>query len=501
MPRPPTQFPESVAAVDLGSNSFHMVVARTEDGAPIIVDRLREMVQLAAGLDEKRNLGRRARDRALACLERFGQRVRHMPADCVRAVGTNTLRQAHNAPDFLVEAESALGQSIETISGMEEARLVYLGVSQSMPDLAGRRLVIDIGGGSTELIVGSTAEPVLMESLCMGCVSMSRTRFRDGSISPKRWDRAVLAARQELEPIRSSFRKLGWEQAIGASGTIRAVEGILCEADPERNGITPKSLKRLRDAILAVEHVDELELAGLSAARRAVFPGGVAILYAIFQSLSIERMQHAPGALREGLLHDLIGRIGEADVRSVSVGALGDRYHVDWQQAGRVECTALMLLGQVERAWRLTSRQSRQLLSWAAQLHEIGLDVAHAHYHKHGEYILGQSDLLGFSRDEQAMLATLVRTHRRKIPVAIFKTVPRGRRKEIERLTLLLRLAVVLHRGRTPEEPLDARIEAAKKAVRLALPQGWLAEHALTRADLESEAEYLAALGFELEFA
>jgi len=494
------QFPENAAAVDLGSNSFHMVVARTEDGAPVVVDRLREMVQLAAGLDEQRNLDRRAWDRGLACLERFGQRVRHMSRESVRAVGTNTLRIARNAPEFLVEAESALGHPIETISGMEEARLVYLGVNRSMPDVGGQRLVIDIGGGSTELVIGSTSEPVLMESLYMGCVSMSRNRFRDGSISVKRWDRAVLAARQELEPIRSSFRKLGWEQAVGASGTIRAVENIVRVAELGRDGITMKSLKRLRDEILAVEHVDELELEGLSSDRRAVFPGGVAILYAIFHSLGIDRMRHAAGALREGLLHDLIGRHGEEDVRAVSVASLGDRYHVDWQQAGRVECTALMLLGQVEQDWRLTSRDSRQLLSWAARLHEIGLDVAHAHYHKHGEYILGQSDLLGFSRDEQAMLATLVRTHRRKIPVSIFKSVPRGRRKEAERLAALLRLAVVLHRSRTPEEKLDPKLEVGKKSLRLKLPADWLTEHALTRADLETEAEHLTALGFELRF-
>jgi exopolyphosphatase/guanosine-5'-triphosphate,3'-diphosphate pyrophosphatase len=245
-------------------------------------------------------------------------------------------------------------------------------------------------------------------------------------------------------------------------------------------------------------HVDRLELPGLNPNRRSVFPGGVAILSAVFEALGIGAMRHSEGSLREGLLYDLLGRIRQEDVRERSVRALGDRYHVDWNQAGQVERTALMLLSQVAADWRLESRESRRLLSWAVQLHEIGLDIAHAQYHRHGEYVIAASDLYGFSREEQKLLATLVRAHRRKFPTSMLKALPRKRGREVERLAILLRIAVVLHRSRTPDATPEPKLTVVKKSLSLKFPEGWMDEHPLTLADLRQEARYLEPAGYRL---
>ena len=493
--------PSFVAAVDLGSNSFHMVVARTENGVPIVVDRLREMVRLAAGLDEDRQLSVESQERALDCLKRFGERLSDIPSDCVRSVGTNTLRSAQNAQEFLTRAEADLGHSIETISGIEEARLIYSGVSHSLARSSSRRLVLDIGGGSTELIIGSSAEPILMESLYLGCVSMSKKHFGNGEITPQRWRKAEISALQELEPVQSRYRRLGWGQVVGASGTVRSIDNVVRLAGWSQKGITPRSLERLRDALLKASHVKRLRLEGLNPDRRAVFPGGVALLLATFEALGIESMQYSQGALREGILYDLLGRIREEDLRSQTVAGLANRYHVDQDHASHVEDTAIRFLLEVAEDWSLGSAGSRQWISWAAHLLEIGLDIAHQHYHNHGQYIIVASDLAGFSREEQNLLATLVRSHRRKFPVSLFKELPRNQARMAERLAILLRLAVVLHRSRRPPPFPQPHLSASEKSVKLTFPERWLEEHPLTRADLEQEGAYLSAAGYKLELS
>jgi len=488
---------QSFAAVDLGSNSFHLLIAREEGGELVVVDRMREMVQLALGLNKKRRLSERAQQEALDCLGRFGERIRHMPPFCVRAVGTNTLRRARNAAEFLPAAEEVLGHPIETISGVEEARLIYAGVTHGQAEPSARRLVLDIGGGSTELIVGEALTPLAMDSLYMGCASMTAARFPDGKITAKNWDAATLAALQEIEPVRKRMRALGWTHVVGASGTIRSVASVAREAGWIDAEITPKSLKRLRDYLIEAGDVAGLE--ELSERRRRVFPGGVAILSAAFTALGIDSMAVSDSALREGLLVDLLGRAREVDARSRSVGALGDRYHVDREQAQRVEQTALELFGSVAADWKLDSAELQKVLSWSAQLHEIGLDIAHAHYHKHGEYIVRESDLLGFSRDEQLLLATLVRAHRRKFPEASIRELPH-RRRSVARLAILLRLAVVLHRSRDPAPLPEIDVTVDKKTVALRFPAEWLDGHPLIQADLTQEQEWLEAVDLGLRF-
>jgi exopolyphosphatase/guanosine-5'-triphosphate,3'-diphosphate pyrophosphatase len=493
--------PEIVAAVDLGSNSFHMIVARLQNGELNVIDRMREMVRLAAGLDKKRRITAEARERALGCLERFGQRLRDMPPGSVRAVGTNTLRSARDSEDFLQAAEQALGHTIEIISGVEEARLIYLGVARSLADDTGRRLVMDIGGGSTELIVGERFKPIHMDSLYMGCVSMSREFFADGTITRKRINRADIAARMELEPVEAIYRGMGWTEAIGASGTIRAVAAVVHLARWADGVITAASLDRLVDALATAGHVDKLTLPGLDPERAPVFPGGAIILRAAFDALGIDKMQVADGALREGLLYDLLGRIRHEDVRSNSVNALATRYHVDAAQAQRVRDTALQCLDQTAETWGLAEEWPEQMLAWAAQLHEIGLDIAHSKYHKHGAYVVENTDLLGFSRQEQKLLAALVRGHRRKLPVTVIRTFPGKLFAAVQYLTVLLRLSVLLHRSRSPDPVADFTLQARKDGLVVEFPAGWLEAHPLTRADLEEEAVFLAAAGFSLTIA
>ena len=492
-----TADPEVVAAADLGSNSFHLVVAEVRGGQLVFVDRRKEFVRLAAGLDERKRLTPEASARALACLGRFGERVRGFPPGTVRVVGTNTLRRARNARDLLEAGQRTLGHPVEIISGLEEARLIYLGISRS---LAGdeRRLAVDIGGGSTELIIGEGSRPVDLESLYMGCVSYSLRHFPNGRVREKRWHRAEIEALQELEPVERRFRAGdGWRVAVGSSGTIRAVAGVVQEAGWCEEGITLEALHRLRELLLERGSTTEGGIKGLSEGRAPVFAGGVAVLLAVFKALGIERMRVAGGALREGALYDLLGRLHHEDTRHAAVESMARRYHVQPEQAERVRETALQLLGQCAEPWNLAGELPWLMLSWGAQLHEVGLDINHAGYHKHGAYIVENAEMHGFSLQEHLLLASLVRSHRRKFPRRIFDRLPLGWRRPARRGAVLLRLAAVLHRSRR-DEPLTVGIEVDGRDLRLVLPNAWLEKSPLTRADLRQEAEFLAAAKYRL---
>ena len=490
-----------VAGLDLGSNSFHMLVARAVNGRLVVIDRLRENVRLAAGLGPDGHLTQEAQDRAITNLERFGQRLRHLPARRVRAVGTNTLRQAGNSAAFLVRARKALGHRIEIISGSEEARLIYLGVSPYLPPNGGRQLVVDIGGGSTECVIGEGSRVLRGDSLYMGCVSFTSRFFPDQQLSRERFREAEIAAQLELASIRQRFCDLGWEQAVGASGTILAVAEVLRAnnwLDDSAAGplITAKGLRKLRKALATGGDASSLKLAGLSDDRKAVFAGGVAILGAVFDSFGLRQMTTAQGALREGLLHDLLGRIHHEDIREQSVRQLAEIHRVDEPHAVRVEQTALVLFQQARSSWKLRDEHV-DLLRWAARLHEVGLSVSYSGYHKHGAYLVHHADLPGFSRDDQALTAALIRRHRRKIKreratgMSLSDTT-------LLRLAALLRLAVLLHRERS-ERPLPPfALAALKEQLHLSFPAEWLAAHPLTSADLNEEAQRLRGIDFTL---
>jgi exopolyphosphatase/guanosine-5'-triphosphate,3'-diphosphate pyrophosphatase len=495
-----SQPPEIVAAVDLGSNSFHMIVCRLKDGKLHTIDRLREMVRLGSGLNQDNFISQETQDRALACLERFGQRIRNFPTGTVRAVGTNTLRTAKNSNQFLLRAEAALGQPIHIISGIEEARLIYQGVAHSLASNANKRLVMDIGGGSTEYIIGKLNQARRKESLHMGCVSLSNKFFPNGIISSKKFRQAVLFAERELEPFQYAFSHKRWDEAIGASGTLRAVNKILQASEWSNNGITLAGLEKLVDAITKAEHVNDLDLPGLDPERAPVFPGGVAIIYASFLRLGIEQMTISDGALREGLVHDLLGRIFNNDIRSETVLTTVDHYHVDKKHNSRIKQAVHYMLAQLNNCQTVGETESRQLLDWAADLHEIGHEIAHSQYHKHSAYIIKHSDLAGFSQQDQLLLSTIIRAHRRKLPIKFFKELPKPWNKTIVYLVIVLRMAILLHRNRHDFELPDYKITLKDKKITLNFPDKWLQKSPLTHADLMQEAEYLNAADFTLEF-
>jgi exopolyphosphatase / guanosine-5'-triphosphate,3'-diphosphate pyrophosphatase len=490
--------PDVLAAVDLGSNSFHMVVARYSHGQLVIIDRLREMVRLAAGVAENGRIDKDVAARALACLQRFGQRLRDMHADSVRVVGTNALRLAHKKQAFLERAREALGHPIEIIGGMEEARLIYSGVAHTMPIEPGKRLVVDIGGGSTELIIGEGLNPLELESLQMGCVSLSERFFRDGKISAKRFERARLAARLELEPVQAAFRRRGWDTCAGSSGTVRAIGEAIRALEPAALAITPAGIARAIEYCVDAGHTRELSLEPITEDRRPVFPGGLAILAEVSSVLDIKDMRIAEGAMREGLLYDMLGRFKREDARERTVRAMQQRYHVDVSQAERVEATVRNFLEQTREAWRLEEPLAHLALKWAARLHEIGLDVSHSGYHRHGAYLLENADMPGFPREEQRLLARLVGAHRRKLVLdGLEELLPPWDRSALY-LILLLRLAVLLHRGRSATALPQIDLTATPRSLEVRFPGRWLAEHPLTSADLQQEVDYLRVTGFRL---
>jgi exopolyphosphatase/guanosine-5'-triphosphate,3'-diphosphate pyrophosphatase len=491
--------PLVVAGVDLGSNSFHLLVARAEeDGRIHVLDRLRDPVRLAAGLDAKGVLTRQAIERGAAALRRFGERLRGMPASAVRAVGTNTLRKARNAAAVEERFAEALGHPIEVIAGREEARLIYSGVAHVIPE-TGRRLVLDIGGGSTECIIGDGFDPIVLDSLYMGCVSYTQRFFGDGQISAAAFERARLAAGLEVSSIARSYRDVGWKRAIGSSGTILAVSAVLRGLSGGDGTVTPAGLEQLEAALVAAERVERVQLPGLEPDRAAVFAGGVAILQEAMQLLQIDALTPSPAALREGLVYELLGRPTEGDPRERSIETLAKRYKVDRAQVERVERTAVALFERANPSWEHDPDTGRRLLAWAARVHEIGLSIAYSGHQKHGAYILEHADLPGFSKEEQATLAAIVGAHRRKLDRDLFESLPSDRRRLARHLTVLLRLAVRLHHSRSDEPLPELGLHAKKSKLRLELPGGWLRQRPLTRADLEEEAGYLERADFELE--
>lgn len=491
---------ESYAAIDLGSNSFHMIVANLIDGQLQVIDRMKEMVRLAAVLNDRQELSKESMQQALECLQRFGQRIRQVPHLNVRAVGTNTLRQARNGAEFLTKAHAALGHPIEIIAGREEARLIYSGVAHSLYDETHKRLVIDIGGGSTELIIGRGFDTFYTESLYMGCVNVGQRFFADGKIKAKRMRKAILFAMQELESLESAYKKMGWDYALGSSGTIISIGEVLRAQGWCNTGITAAGLAHLMESLIAIGDSAAIDFTGLSDRRKPVFASGVAILAGVFEALKLDKMDISEGALREGLLYDLIGRVHDEDIRDKTVLAVAQRYGVDMEQAQRIKETAENFFIQVSDDWKLDKKADLKLLSWGALIHEIGLSVAHNQYHRHGAYLTANSDLAGFSHQEQMKLAMLVRSHRRKFPQEEFEPIPPAMRVALVRLCILLRLAVVLHRSRSNVSLPDIHINVNDNNVILHFPPGWLDQHPLTLVDLSTEQVFLQIADFKLVF-
>lgn len=486
---------ELVAAVDLGSNSFRLQVGRVIDDQVYPLDALKETVRLASGLQADKSLDQPSRQRAVAALSRFGERLRGFAPEAVRAVATNTLRVAKNAQSFLREAEAALGFPIEIIAGREEARLIYLGASHSLPVASHKRLVADIGGGSTEFIIGRRFDPLLMESLYMGCVSYSLRYFPGGQVDKKSFREAEIAAARELENIAQGYLALGWKEAVGSSGTARAIADLVEEngLNPDgQSGITAEGLERLRGLLIKAGSAEALGLAGMRADRLPVLPGGIAIMSAIFSSFGLQRMTYADGALRLGVLYDLIGRFHQHDRRDDTVAEFVRRYQIDRRQAGRVERLASALFEQLCPSPE--HEHDAQFLAWAARLHETGISIAHSGYHKHGAYVLTFADMPGFSKQDQSRLALLVLGHRGKLDKVT--SLPPG--DPNWPLLFSLRLAVLFNRSRVDCDCPALNVAGGAHGFTIELPASWLRANPMTAAALEEEAAGWQRVGFEM---
>ena len=488
---------ELIAAVDLGSNSFRLQVARVVGDQIYPLDTLKESVRLAAGLQPDKTLDLASQARGLAALRQFGERLRGFDPMAVRAVATNTLRVARNAPAFLKAAEEALGFPIDVIAGREEARLIYVGVAHSLPTSAERRFVVDIGGGSTEFIIGRGVDPLLTESLYMGCVSYSLKYFPGGKVDQARFREAEIAAARELENIAHEYLGMGWDVAIGSSGTAREIEEIIDQngLNPGRvSGITREGLTRLKERLLAAGSAESLGLQGMRSDRIPVLPGGLAILSAVFEFFELEHMGYGDGALRLGVLYDLLGRFHHHDMRDATVEQFMRRYQVDIGQARRVEKQALVIFQSLWTGRGPEHADAQHFLTWAARLHEIGISVAHSGYHKHGAYILTFADMPGFSKKDQGRLAFLVLGHRGKLEK--ISALARDEREWL--LVFALRFASLFNRARHGEPP-SLVAQRVAKGFRLKLPSGWLLENTMTRGALDDEIRLWRAIGFELD--
>jgi exopolyphosphatase/guanosine-5'-triphosphate,3'-diphosphate pyrophosphatase len=482
------------AAVDLGSNSFHLLVARVQNDRIEIIDREKEMIQLARGINADGVLTMESQNRALACLARFAERLRHIPREQIGAVGTKTFRAAEQSKKFIKAAEAALGVPIRIISGYEEARLVYVGLAHSVTNDHNHRLVVDIGGGSTEFIIGQDYDPLYLESLNMGCVTFSETYFgKSHRLSSTNFKKAYLAACAEIESVRKIYLKAGWKIAFGTSGTIKTIADLLQSRDGGAV-ITADSLAWLSTEIIQ----DKALLNNIPVLRRTVLPAGIAILKAIFDQLKLDKLYVGDGALKEGLMYDIIGRLSDHDSRADTVCGLQEKYHVDIDQAERVASTALHFWKQIDGP--LLPRVSRtKVLAWAAQLHEIGMSISHSSHHHHGYYILRNSDLAGFGRYEQYILANLVRSQRKGLYEKKFEEMDEQTTAALIPLVVCLRLAVLLQRRR---EGLDVlpKLSLQGKDYKLRFPKKWLAEHPLTLAGMEQEQQYYDNFGISFSY-
>lgn len=462
-----------LAAIDLGSNSFRLEIGRLEHGQVQRAQYIKETVRQGNGLDAERNLSPEAMQRGWDCLARFSERLSNFDPNHVRAVATQTLREARNREEFLAQANQLLGFPIEVISGHEEARLIYVGASRLLPQSNERRLVLDIGGRSTELILGQGYQSGKAESYRLGSVAWSMRYFGEGQLTASAFTKAEVAAKAVLDEAITEFSAAAWDTAYGSSGTVGAVADILLAAG--FSGIERSGLDWLRQRLLDAKHIDNLKLDGMRDDRRAVIAGGVSIMWALFDLLNIKTLQVAQGALRHGLLFDLIAdEEGSADVRQETVNRLTVKFNVDALHSKRVRDTVAHLMANIKPQSKTmpTARLLRKTL-WAAQLHEIGIKISHSDYHKHGSYILDNADAAGFAQSELHRLSLLVLGQRgklKKLGVALGEP-------DFATQLLALRLAVILCHAR--KEPLLKGLElrASPDGFVLTLAQTWTTAH------------------------
>ncbi len=496
--KPTVVDPSQFAALDLGSNSFHLLIAKETAHGFTTLDRVKDMVRLAEGLDENGELSAVACERALESLAKFQQRLRSVPTDHVRVVGTSALRRTRGANYFIHQAENTLQHKIEVVSGREEARLIYLGARHTLAPTDTQRLIIDVGGGSTELILGNQSEPLLLESLDIGCVDIMQQCFIDNKISQKNLNAARLVVGLELEPYLTQFHRRGWDQAVGTSGTLAAIDHVLNFGSHPTGTIQYQALSDLVTSLKRQQAANQIQLPGLSNRRSPVFLGGCVIVLNLMTLLEIDKIEVTDGALREGILIDLLGRHHHHDVRDLSIHALAKRFQVDESQSAAVSECAFKLYQACAEPWNIVSDDCQQLLKWACEVHEIGMAISHSQHHHHGSNILAAADLPGFSKNDQYLLSLLVRFHRRAIKGEQVASLHQEQFSSLAQLIALLRISVQLNRGRSFRDLQLIRVEAKTDKITLQFQRGWLKDHPLTHEDLKQEKDALEKLGIAL---
>ncbi|KGQ46068.1 exopolyphosphatase [Gallibacterium anatis] len=487
---------KEIAVVDLGSNSFHMIVARIVNGSIQILSRLKQKVQLAEGLDQNQILSQQAMDRGIACLALFSERLQGFPAENVQVIGTYTLRRALNSDQFLQQAARVFPYKINIISGQQEAKLIYAGVSHTQPE-KGRKLVIDIGGGSTEMVIGDDFTPLIAESRHMGCVSFAKRFFKDGVISKQRFQQAKQCALEKIEDLAWEYRQLGWDSALGSSGTIKTVSEVLLALHFKDGLITLERLNDLIERTLKVTHFTQLHLPGLHHNRIDVFVPGLAILVALFETFQIKSMRYSDGAVREGVMYNFEDKFRVSNIRERTVNSLNQQFNLDRQQAQRVSKTAQMLAKQF-KLWKEPqySDEMQQILYYGALTHEVGIVINHRYVQKHSAYILQNTELPGFDNEQQRLLAILARFHTGTFRIADIPDCYRYNNDDVLALILLLRLAVIFNKARQATEPAEIGVQNKNaQQWQLTFPKHYLEHNPLLNSDLQQEQKFLAVLG------
>ena len=488
-----------IAVLDIGSNSFHLIVARIISGTVQVLHKTKIKVRLADGLDKHNRLSAEAINRGLEALEVIKTSLAGFEPNSVRIVATYTLRKAKNANEFIEAAKHILPYPVEIIAGQEEARLIFNGVAHTEA-LDDKTLIIDIGGGSTEFMIGEQLNPILLRSLDMGCVSFTRQFFSKGKLKAKSFDQAITAAQQYLEFIEDKFVNLGWQMALGTSGTIESIAMLCGQGDPEYQP-TLADLLLLKQQLIDTQHVDALSLNYISDDRKQVLPAGLAILIAIYQSFKLSNLRYASAALREGVIYEMETSLSHTDIKERSAQSLATRYDVDTAQANLVLKTALSLFEQSSEPWHLHEYRLKPLLSWSALLHEVGLHINSRGVQKHSAYILANAELPGFNSEQQSFIATLTRFHRKKIKLEELPALTQFSRMELINCIILLRLSVLLNIKRQPDFLPSYEFLVDKNKVALTFPNGWLAAHPVIAADLQKEKEQLEKVNTLLDFS
>ncbi|MCK6265511.1 guanosine-5'-triphosphate,3'-diphosphate diphosphatase [Vibrio sp. ZSDE26] len=486
--------PAFYAAIDLGSNSFHMLVVRHISGSVQTMAKIKRKVRLASGLDEHNALSQEAMQRGWDCLSLFAERLQDIPKDNIRIVGTATLRTATNVDIFLKKANQILGYDIKVISGEQEAAMIYQGVAHTSGGI-GRRLVVDIGGASTELIIGKGFEAKALTSLKMGCVTWLEKHFQDRQLTQHNFDSAINAAKETIAPILDQYTQIGWDVCVGASGTVQALQEIML-AQGMDEVITLAKLKRLQKQAMLTDQLEELEIEGLTLERALVFPSGLSILIAIFELLEIDSLTLAGGALREGMAYEMVPELRQSDIRARTIDSIQKRYQMDSLYAQQVADTANKLLIQCGGEQWIPEPQGQPLLNTACQLHEVGLTIDFKQAGKHNAYLLEQLDLPGYTRAQKHCLAEITRRYREQ-----FSAMPEQHAVSAtsgQRILRLLRLSVLLTHRRDSEKQPEIHIKAEDNALDISVCHQWLSRNPLTAAELEIEASRQSDAGWPL---